>query len=153
MSSIQDINAQIADYEKKIEDLKYQRQIINFKNFVDQEDLKKMKDIEIEVIYNYRDSDNDEYAHWINANLDVKFKFEGKEEQLTIKYSDEQGYHTKSRYDPTITRSHIYGTYKAKQIIFKKLDFEYQELDEFITDSDGRHNQDWFKIRDMISEI
>ena len=153
MSSTQDINAQIAEYEEKIEDLKHQRKIINFEQFVDEDDLKKMEDIEIEVIYNYRDSDDDEYAHWVNANFDVKFKFEGRKEHLNIKYSEEQGYHTVSRYTPTITRKHIYGTYTAKKIIFKKLGFDYQEVDEFIMETDHNHDEDWFKIRDMIGEI
>jgi len=153
MSSIQDINAQIAEYEEKIEHLKHQRKIINFERFVDQKDLKKMEDIEIEVIYNYRESDDDEYAHWVNANFDVKFKFKGRKEHLNIKYSEEQGYHTESRYTPTITRKHIYGTYTAKKIIFEKLGFDYQEVDEFIMETDHNHDEDWFKIRDMIGEI
>ena len=153
MSSIQDINAQIAEYEEKIEDLKHQRKIINFEQFVDEDDLKKMEDIEIEVIYNYRDSDDDEYAHWVNANFDVKFKFEGRKEHLNIKYSEEQGYHTESRYTPTITRKHIYGTYTAKKIIFEKLGFDYQEVDEFIMETERNNDEDWFKIRDMIGEI
>lgn len=153
MSSIQDLNAQIAEYEEKIEDLKHQRKIINFEQFVHEDDLKKMEDIEIEVIYNYRDSDDDEYAHWVNANFDVKFKFEGRKEHLNIKYSEEQGYHTASRYTPTITRKYIYGTYTAKKIIFEKLGFEYQEVDEFIMETDHNRDEDWFKIRDMIGEI
>ena len=32
MNSIEDINAQISQYEKKIEDLKKQRKMINLKN-------------------------------------------------------------------------------------------------------------------------
>jgi len=153
MSSVQDINAQIAEYERKIEDLKEQRRIINFKEFVGEKDLKKMKDIQLEVSYQYRESDDDEYAHWINAELSVKFTFEGIKEYLTINYSDEQGYHTESRYTPTIIRNELEGTKQAKKILLKNLDFEYQELDEFIDDSDERHDNDWFKIRDMIEEI
>ncbi len=153
MSSVKDINAQITEYEKKIEDLKEQRRIINFKEFVDQKYLKKMKDIQLKVSYQYRESDDDEYAHWINAELSVKFTFEGIKEYLTINYSDEQGYHTESRYTPTIIRNELEGTKQAKKILLKNLDFEYQELDEFIDDSDERHDNDWFKIRDMIEEI
>lgn len=155
MSSIQDINAQIAEYEEKIEDLKHQKKIINFEQFVDEDDLKKMEDIEIEVIYNYRESDDDEYAHWVNANFDVKFKFEGRKEHLNIKYSEEQGYHTESRYTPTITRNELEGTTLAMKILFKKLDFEFQDVNEFIycRYADERKPGDWFKIRDMIGEI
>jgi len=153
MSSIQDINAQIANYEQEIEDLKHQRKIINFKEFVGEKDLKKMKDIQLKVNYQYRDSDDDEHAHWTNAKLDVKFKFEGQEEYLTIEYSEEQGYHTESRYNPTITCNELEGTRTAKRILLKNLDFEYQELDEFISHPHERHNNDWFKIRDMIEEI
>lgn len=153
MSSIQDINAQIAEYEEKIEDFKNQRKIINFEKFVDEEDLIKMEDIEIEVIYNYRDSDDDEYAHWVNANFDVKFKFEGRKEHLTINYSEEQGYHTESRYTPTIICNELEGTRTAKRILLKKLNFEYQDFDEFISCPRERHDNDWFKIRDMIEEI
>ena len=43
MSSVEDINAQIAEYERKIEDLKVQRKIIKFKEFVGEKDLKKMQ--------------------------------------------------------------------------------------------------------------
>ena len=153
MNSIEDINAQIAKYEKKIEDLKKQRKVINFKNFVDKKDLKKMKDIQLEVSYQYRESDEDEYAHWIHATLSVKFTFKDKEEHLTIDYNDEQGYHTESRYIPTITRNELQGTKQAKKILLQNLDFEYQELDEFIDDPDERRDRDWFKIRDMIREI
>lgn len=153
MNSIQDINTQIAEYEKKIEDLKHQRKIINFKNFVDQQDLKQMKDIQLEVSYDYRDSDEDEYAHWINATLSVQFTFNGEKEHLTIKYSDEKGYHTNDRYTPTITRSKLEGSPLAMKILFKNLDFEHCSLGEFIRYGRARHPFDWFKIRDMIGEI
>jgi len=155
MNSIQDINTQIAEYEKKIEDLKHQRKIINFKNFVDQQDLKQMKDIQLEVSYDYRDSDEDEYAHWINAKLSVQFTFKGNDEHLTINYRDEKGRHTESRYTPTITCNELKGTTLAMKILFKKLDFEFQDVNEFIycRYADDRAPCDWFKIRDMISEI
>lgn len=154
MSSVQDIDAQIAEYERKIEDLKEQRRIINFKEFVGEKDLKKMKDIQLEVSYQYRESDDDEYAHWTNAKLSVKFIFEGKyQNNVTIKYSEEQGYHTEDRYTPTITCNELEGTRTAKRILFKKLGFEYQEVDEFISRPRERNDNDWFKIRDMIEEI
>ena len=154
MSSVEDINAQIAEYERKIEDLKEQRKIIKFKEFVGEKDLKKMRDIQLEVSYQYRESDEDEYAHWTNAKLSLKFTFEGKyKNNLTIKYSEEQGYHTESRYNPTITCNELEGTRTAKRILLKKLDFEYQDFDEFISRPRERHDNDWFKIRDMIEEI
>ena len=154
MSSVEDINAQIAEYERKIEDLKVQRKIIKFKEFVGEKDLKKMRDIQLEVSYQYRESDEDEYAHWTNAKLSLKFTFEGKyKNNLTIKYSEEQGYHTESRYNPTITCNELEGTRTAKRILLKKLDFEYQDFDEFISRPRERHDNDWFKIRDMIEEI
>ena len=154
MSSVQDINAQIAEYERKIEDLKEQRRIINFKEFVGEKDLKRMKDIQLEVSYQYRESDEDEYAHWTNAKLNVKFTFEGKyQNNLTIEYSEEQGYHTESRYNPTITCNKLEGTMTAKRILLKNLCFEHQEFDEFIGHPDERNDNDWFKIRDMIEEI
>ena len=154
MSSVEDINAQIVEYERKIEDLKEQRKIIKFKEFVGEKDLKKMRDIQLEVSYQYRESDEDEYAHWTNAKLTLKFTFEGKyKNNLTIKYSEEQGYHTESRYNPTITCNELEGTRTAKRILLKKLDFEYQDFDEFISRPRERHDNDWFKIRDMIEEI
>lgn len=154
MSSVEDINAQIAEYERKIEDLKEQRKIIKFKEFVGEKDLKKMRDIQLEVSYQYRESDEDEYAHWTNAKLTLKFTFEGKyKNNLTIKYSEEQGYHTESRYNPTITCNELEGTRTAKRILLKKLDFEYQDFDKFISRPRERHDNDWFKIRDMIQEI
>ena len=154
MSSVEDIDAQIAEYERKIQELEEQRKIINFKEFVGEKDLKRMKDIQLEVSYQYRESDEDEYAHWTNAKLSLKFTFEGKyKNNLTIQYSEEQGYHTESRYNPTITCNELEGTRTAKRILLKKLDFEYQEFDEFISRPLERHDNDWFKIRDMIEEI
>ena len=41
MSSIEEINAQIAEYEEKIKELKNQRKIANFKLLIDKQDLKK----------------------------------------------------------------------------------------------------------------
>ena len=72
MSSVEDIDAQIAEYERKIQELEEQRKIIKFKEFVGEKDLKRMKDIQLEVSYQYRESDEDEYAHWTNAKLNVK---------------------------------------------------------------------------------
>jgi len=138
---------------EKLEKQKKQQQLDNFKKFIDPEDLKKMKDIKLEVSYDYRESDEDEYAHWINATLSVQFTFKGKEETLTIEYSDEKGYHTNDRYTPTITRSELRGSRLAMKILFKKLDFEYYTMDEFVRSKRNRHPYDWFKIRDMISEI
>ena len=89
-----------------------------------------------------------------NAKLNVKFTFEGKyQNNLTIEYSEEQGYHTESRYNPTITCNELEGTMTAKRILLKNLGFEHQEFDEFIWHPDERHDNDWFKIRDMIEEI
>ena len=154
MSSVEDIDAQIAEYERKIQELEEQRKIINFKEFVGEKDLKRMKDIQLEVSYQYRESDEDEYAHWTNAKLSLKFTFEGKyQNNVTINYSEEQGYHTESRYNPTITCNELKGTRTAKRILLKKLDFEYQDFDEFISRPLERHDNDWFKIRDMIEEI
>lgn len=155
MSSIETINAQIAEYEKKIAELKNQRKIINFKNFMDENDLNQMEDIEVktEVQTNY--SQEDDYAHWMDATLSVKFTYKGREENLIIVYSEEKGYHTESRYTPTITRNELKGTTLAMWILFKNLDFEFQDVNEFIycRNADDRAPGNWFKIRDMITTI
>jgi ABC-type metal ion transport system substrate-binding protein len=151
MSSIEEINAQIAEYEQKIKELKDQRKIANFKLLIDKNDLKKMKNIELEASYSYRDSKDDEYAHWINASLDVKFTFKGKKETLTIHYSDEKGYHTESRYIPTIIKKKIQGSEQAMKILFKHLDNE--EINCFIEDECELRDIEWFVIRDMIGSI
>ena len=151
MSSVEEINAQIAEYEEKINELKNQRKIANFKLLIDKEDLKKMKNIQLEACYNYRDSENDEYAHWINASLDVNFTFKGKKETLTIRYSDEKGYHTESRYTPTIIIKELQGSKQAMKILFKNLDNE--EIDCFIEGKCELRDSEWFVIRDMIGSI
>ena len=155
MSSLETINAQIAEYEKKIAELKNQRKIINFKNFMDENDLNQMEDIEVktEVQTNY--SQDDDYAHWMDATLSVKFTYKGCKENLRIVYSEEKGYHTESRYRPTITRDELKGTTLAMRILFKNLDFEFQDVNEFIycRNADDRAPSDWFKIRDMIITI
>ena len=151
MSSIETINAQIAEYEKKIAELKNQRKVINFKNFMDENDLNQMEDIEVktEVQTNY--SQEDDYAHWMDATLSVKFTYKGCEENLRIVYSEEKGYHTESRYTPTITRDIIEGTPQAKKLLLKNVDID--AFDEFLKGTYELRQCDWSEILDMITTI
>lgn len=151
MSSIETINAQIAEYKKKIAELKNQRKILNFKNFMDENDLNQMEDIEVktEVQTNY--SQEDDYAHWMDATLSVKFTYKGREENLIIVYSEEKGYHTKSRYTPTITRDIIEGTHQAKKLLLKNVDID--AFDEFLEGTYELRQCDWSEILDMITTI
>ena len=112
---------------------------------------KKMRGLIVNVNYDFRDSEEDEYAHWINASLNVNFTFKGKKETLNICYSDEKGYHTESRYIPTIIRKELQGSKQAMKILFKHLDNE--EIDCFIEDKCELRDSEWFLIRDMIGSI
>ena len=99
---------------------------------MDENDLNQMEDIEVktEVQTNY--SQDDDYARWMDATLSVKFTYKSCKENLRIVYSEEKGHHTESRYTPTITRNELKGTTLAMKILFKNLDFEFQDVNEFI---------------------
>ena len=117
--------------------------VLNFKQYIDADDQKKMRGLIVNVNYDFRDSEEDEYAHWIDAELKVKFKSRDKDEFLSIIYNEEQGCHTPSRYIPSIW-CNIEGTKKAKELILKNLD---------IKDENEWDDDDYIEFRDMIKCI
>ena len=136
MSSILDINNQIEEYEKKIEDLKEQKIPLNFIKYfnIEKKDVKKMKNLTIEAKYVYNDHENDEYGHDANAYLKITYD---NNENLEIEYAEAQGEGTESRYTPTID-CEINGTENAKKLLFKNLDFD---------------EDDYIELRDIIKFI
>tara|TARA_B100001142_G_C14340477_1_gene657652 strand:+ start:286 stop:726 length:441 start_codon:yes stop_codon:yes gene_type:complete len=142
--SLQDKNPEIENLNKKIQDLKNERLLFKLKKYIDEKDFKKMKNLEVNATYDYTDSDQDEYAHWMNATLSVEFKLrQNKNEKIIIKYSEEQGCHTEDRYSPTVTCNYISCTTNAKKLLFKKLDIDMDDID----------NDDWYEIVGMIKDI
>ena len=142
--SLQDKNPEIENLNKKIQDLKNERLLFKLKKYIDEKDFKKMKNLEVNAAYDYIDSDQDEYAHWMNATLSVEFKLrQNKNEKIIIKYSEEQGCHTEDRYSPTVTCNYISCTTNAKKLLFKKLDIDMDDID----------NDDWYEIVGMIKDI
>ena len=142
--SLQDKNPEIENLNKKIQDLKNERLLFKLKKYIDEKDFKKMKNLEVNATYDYTDSDQDEYAHWMNATLSVEFKLrQNKNEKIIIKYSEEQGRHTEDRYSPTVTCNYISCTTNAKKLLFKKLDIDMDDID----------NDDWYAIVGMIKDI
>ena len=133
MSSIQEINNQIKEYEEKIKDLKKQKIPMNFIKYfnIEKKDVKKMKNLTIEAKYVYNNHENDEYGHDAKAYLKITYD---NNEHLEIEYAEAQGAGTESRYTPTID-CEINGTENAKKLLFKNLDFhedEYIELRDII---------------------
>ena len=130
--------------DKKIQELKKERVLVKLKKYIDENDFKKMKNIEVNATYDYTDSERDEYAHWLDASLSFIFNLtKNKTEKIIIKYSEEQGCHTEDRYSPTITSNYISYTTDAKKILFKKLDIDADDID----------NDDWYEIVGMIKDI
>ena len=145
MSSIQEINAQIDEYEKKLKELKQLRtEGYNFMRYfrVTSEDhVSILKGLTVKAEYEYNDHCHDEYGHDAAAYLKVTF---GKNEYLEINYKEAQGAGTESRYTPTI-ECEINVTEKAKKLLFKNLDSI--EVDDY------EHNEAYQEFRDIIEQI
>jgi hypothetical protein len=138
MSSIQEINNLIAEYQDKIKQLEKEKIKINFINYfeISETDIKKMKNLEVEANYEYHDHVMDEYGHSVEATLKVNFN---DKEYFNIIYTEEQGKGTESRYSPT-TYCNITGTKLAKKILLEKIDIGIDDDDEY----------EW---RDLIEKI
>lgn len=150
MSSLQEIDAQITEYENKITEYENkiavlkQEKVLNYNFFkyfnISDVDKKKLTDLVIEVKYNYQDHVTDEYGHNTQAYLKVSFG----NESLTIDYEEEQGCATQSRYIPTVYCT-INGTKKAIKLLFKNL--------ETVDIEDYEHDEAYKELRDIIQNI
>lgn len=143
MSNLQEIDAQITEYENNLALLKQQK-ILNYNFFkyfnISDVDRKQMTDLVIEIKYNYNDHVMDEYGHDTKAYLNVSFG----DECLTIDYEEQQGYATESRYEPTVYCT-INGTEGAIKLLFKNL--EEIDIDDY------NHNEAYTELRDIIKNI
>lgn len=142
MSSLQEINAQITEYENKIALLKQKKIFYNFFKYfnISDVDRKQLTDMVLEVKYNYNDHVMDEYGHDAEAYLNVSFG----DEYLTIEYEEQQGCATESRYEPTVYCT-INGTKGAIKLLFKNL--------EETAYRDYEHNEAYKELRDIIQKI
>ena len=142
MSSIQEINNLIAEYEDKISQLKEEKVKLNFINYfeIPETDVKKMKGLTVEANYEYHDHVMDEYGHSAEATLKIKFN---NTEYFNIEYTEEQGEGTESRYIPTRCCS-ITGSDNAKNLLLKNVDISI--------DGDEEDNE-WEEWRDLIKQI
>ena len=145
MSSIQEINAQIDEYEKKIKELKQLRtegyNFMKYFNISSKDHVSILKGLTVKAEYEYNDHPMDEYGHDATAYLKVTF---GDKEYLEVDYKEEQGAGTESRYMPTI-ECEINCTKKAKKLLFKNL--------ECIDEDDYEHNEAYQEFRDIIQNI
>jgi len=143
MSNLQEIDAQITEYENNIALLK-QKKILNYNFFkyfnISDVDRKQMTDLVLEVKYNYNDHVMDEYGHDAEAYLNVSFG----DECLTIDYEEQQGCGTESRYTPTVYCT-INGTEEAIKLSFKNL--EELDIDNY------NHDEAYKELRDIIKNI
>ena len=142
MSSIQEINRQIDEYEKKLKELKQLKtegySFMQYFKISSEDHVNKLKGLTVKVEYEYNDHCHDEFGHDCSAYLKVTF---GKNEYLKIDYKEAQGAGTESRYTPTI-ECEIDGTSKAKKILFKNLDYEERDGNDF-----------YIELRDIIKFI
>ena len=117
--SIQEINSQIEEYEKKIKELKQLKiteyGFMMYFRITSKDDIKKLTDLKVKATYEYNDHCHDEYGHDEEAYLKVTF---GDNEYLVIHYQEAQGAGTESRYSPTID-CEIDVTKKAKKLYLK----------------------------------
>ena len=129
MSSIQEINNLIAEYEDKISQLKKEKVKLNFIKYfnINDKNVKKMNNLEVEANYEYHDHVMDEYGHSAEATLKIKFN---NKEYFNIEYTEEQGEGTESRYIPTRYCT-IEGSNRAKNLLLKNVDKEDTEWEEW----------------------
>ena len=143
MSSLQEIDAQLIEYENKLALLK-QKKILNYNFFkyfnISDVDRKQFTDMVLEVKYNFNDHIMDEYGHDTEAYLNISFG----DECLTIDYEEQQGEATESRYEPTVYCT-INGTEGAIKLLFKNL--------EEIAVNDYNHDEAYKELRDIIKNI
>lgn len=141
--SIQEINSQLEEYEKKIEELKQLKiteyGFMMYFRITSKDHVKKLTDLKVKATYEYNDHCHDEYGHDEEAYLKVTF---GDNEYLVIHYQEAQGAGTESRYSPTID-CEIDVTKKAKKLLFKNLDI----------DVDDHDNETYKELRDIIKNI
>jgi hypothetical protein len=144
MLSIEEINAQIDEYEKKLKELKQLRitgySFMQVFRISSEDHVNKLKGLTVKAEYEYNDHCHDEYGHDTSAYLKVTF---GKNEYLEIDYKEAQGAGTESRYSPTID-CEINVTKKAKKILFKNIDIDMDDYE---------HNEAYKEFRDIIENI
>ena len=144
MSSIQEINRQIDEYEKKVKELKQLRtegyNFMKYFNVSSKDHVSILKGLTVKAEYEYNNHPMDEFGHDASAYLKVTF---GDNEYLEINYKEAQGAGTESRYMPTI-ECEINVTKKAKYL-FKNL--ENVDIDDY------EHDEAYQEFRDIIEKI
>ena len=145
MLSIEEINAQIDEYEKKLKELKQLRitgySFMQVFRISSEDHVNELKGLTVKAEYEYNDHCHDEFGHDTSAYLKVTF---GDNEYLEIDYKEAQGASTESRYYPTI-ECEINVTEKAKKLLFKNL--EYIDIDDY------QHDEAYKEFRDIIEKI
>jgi len=144
MLSIEEINAQIDEYEKKLKELKQLRitgySFMQVFRISSEDHVNELKGLTVKAEYEYNDHCHDEYGHDATAYLKVTF---GKNECLEIDYKEAQGAGTESRYTPTI-ECEINVTKKAKKLLFKNIDIDMDDYE---------HDEAYKEFRDIIENI
>ena len=144
MTSIEILNTEIDEYEKKLKELKQLRtegyNFMKYFRITSKDHVTILKGLTVKAEYEFNDHCHDEYGHDTSANLKVKF---GKNEYLEIDYKEAQGAGTESRYMPTI-ECEINVTEKAKKLLFKNIDID-------MNDYEG--DEAYMEFRDIIQNI
>jgi len=149
MSSNFSIDNEIAEYQKKIEELKQAKVKMNFAGAFDlhQSEVDELENLTVEASYEWVDHALDEYGHSTNAVLHVKWKSNGNEEFARIDYNEEQGCGTESRYRPTVY-CNIEGTVAGKELVFNNECYKMKYKKEEEWDDD-----DYKELRDTIKRL
>ncbi len=144
MTSIEILNTEIDEYEKKLKELKQLRitghSFMRVFGITSEDHVNKLKDLTVKAEYEYNDHNHDEFGHDESANLRVTF---GEDEYLEINYVEAQGAGTESRYMPTI-ECDINVTDKAKKLLFKNIDIDM---------NDYENKESYQEFRDIIKRI
>ena len=151
MSSSLSINNEIAEYQKKIEELKQAKVNLNFARCfgLDKDVVDGLENFSVEASYEWVDHANDEYGHSAIAVLHVKWGANGNEEFVRVDYSEEQGCGTESRYSPTVY-CNIKGTTAAKKLVLNAENIDIKEKEEEWDDDDYKELRD--TIERMVNE-
>jgi len=150
MSSIVEIDTQIAEnqqkikeYELKIKVLKEKKLVPNFITYfqIDKKTEKKLKNLTVAAEYEWNNHTHDEYGHDARAYLKVTFD---DNQCLEVNYTEIQGESVGDRYNPVV-ECEVNATSMVQKLLF-------QNLSEIQKD-DYDHLHAYKEFRDIIESI
>lgn len=89
MDDIQKELSELNDRKKVLEQMKYKKRLL------DELDIKKNKTLRVELTYEVKDSNQDEYALTIDGDLKISYMFKNKNVTIDVKYDSYQTWHNR----------------------------------------------------------